>query len=748
MPASDHAGRMEPDTSQAVQALFASTLQLHQAGRLAEAERGYRAVLERDARHADAWHFLGVLAHQTGRLDLAGQSIHRAIGLRRDVPTYHNNLGNVYQAQRRWQDAESAYAAALLLKPDYAAAHYNLGLTLQAQRKLAAAAASYTQAIRCRPDYVEAHGNRGNVLHALGRFTEAVESYRQALRFRPDYPEALVNLGNVRKAQGLSDEALAAYDAALRAHPQFAEAHLNKAILLLEGDRLAEAEASCRAALTCRPQFPEAHTVLGNVLRERGNPADARAAYGESLRLAPQSGEARLGLTVAALPVYVADAAAGADAVSDFSRSLEELAAWDAVHPGRLGPFVGAYQPFYLAYRPGDLREPLSRYGDLMGRAAAQEWQPQPPVQATPHAPRDRLRLLIVSGQVRRHPVWDVLLHGIVAHIDRRRIEVILCHTGSRRDSHTDWAAAHVDRFIQGPRSVAHWVGEIAEAAPDVVFHPEVGMDPVGGALASLRLAPLQLAGWGHPVTTGLPTIDRFLSGDLLEGPGADSHYRESLRRLPGTGVLTAAPTTGARPWNGPTRPAGAVRFALCQQPIKFDPADDGLLARIARGAGPCEFWLVAPIRHAWATDLLHRRLTQTFRAAGLDAGAQVRIAPWMDHEQFPGFLDAMDVFLDCPAFSGYTTAWQAVHRGLPIVTLEGEFLRQRLAAGLLRFIGVPDGIASNRDDYCRLAVERALECRDPRRRDARRREVGEHAPRADGNEAAVRAFERALAGT
>ena len=59
-----------------------------------------------------------------------------------------------------------------------------------------------------------------------------------------------------------------------------------------------------------------------------------------------------------------------------------------------------------------------------------------------------------------------------------------------------------------------------------------------------------------------------------------------------------------------------------------------------------------------------------------------------------------MDIYLDAIAFSGFTTAIQALAcNGLPIVTLEGELMRQRLAAGILRHIGVKDTIATAVDD-------------------------------------------------
>jgi predicted O-linked N-acetylglucosamine transferase (SPINDLY family) len=183
------------------------------------------------------------------------------------------------------------------------------------------------------------------------------------------------------------------------------------------------------------------------------------------------------------------------------------------------------------------------------------------------------------------------------------------------------------------------------------------------------------------------------------------------------------------------------VRFAICQQPIKFDPADDVLLTRIAKAVGPCEFWLASPRKLHWATMRLRERLAAAFLNEGLDPEAYLRVTPWLTRPHFLGFLDETDVYLDCPAFSGYTTAWQAIHRGVPILTIEGEFLRQRLAAGLLRQTGLVDGVTSSRDQYVETAVRWAQERSQAGPWAARREAIRRAAARADGNRAAVSAF-------
>jgi protein O-GlcNAc transferase len=731
--------------SPGVQEMFTLALRHHQAGRFNEAERLYRQILQADSRHADTLHFLGVLAHQRGGNDIAVDLIGKAIAQNSRVPAFHNNLGNAQKALGKLGEAVASYRRALALKPDFAAAHYNMGLAQQAQDNLAEAAASYGRALALNPGYAEAHSNLGNTLQAQGKLEAAVASYGRALALKPDYSEAHSNLGNVLKAQGKFEAAVVSFGRALAHKPGSAEAHHNLGLAFFEQGKLAEAVACFGRALVLKPDYTEAHHHLGNALKEQGRLEEAVASHLRALAIKPDYAAARLGLATAVIPVFADSVAESGGAAEKFSRALDDLTAWSRDNPEELGKSVGSNQPFYLAYRPGDVGALLSRYGDLVGAAAAAYWRPKTGEHGTVQPRRNRIRMVVVSGHVRHHPVWDVVLRGIIAHMDRGQFEILLYHTGSMVDEETLWARDRVDRFVQGPKSTTAWLDEVTQDRPDVMFYPEVGMDPATCALAALQLAPLQVAGWGHPVTTGLPSMNLFLSGEYLEGPRAEQHYREQLLRLPGTGVCTELSAVQAQPWNGPDRPKNVVRFALCQQPIKFDPADDVLLARIAKEAGPSEFWLASPKKLHWATAKLRDRLAAAFRSEGLDPDAYLRVMPWLPPDRFAGFLDDMDIYLDCPAFSGYTTAWAAVHRGLAIVTCEGNFLRQRLAAGLLRQIGMTDGIAASRDEYVQLAVRWAHDCRRSDLWTARREQIRRAAPQADGNRSAVRSFEQAL---
>ena len=722
--------------------LFARALMLHKTGRFAEAADAYRDVLALQSTHADALQFLGILAHQQGRPDEAVSWISRAIALDPSVAAYHNNLGNAEQARGQCEAAERAYRAALACKPDYAEAHYNLGLTLHSLGRLEAAADALSRAAALRPGHPPTHFALGNLAQERGEAEQALGAYERAIALRPDYVAALVNRGNVLAALGRTEAALAAYTSALELAPGSAEAHLNFGLLLLKLGRAEQAVVACRRAAQLNPTDAQSHCTLGHALRETGRTEEAAQSYQQALARVPQCAEAKLGNLLAVLPLVAAGPGQREQALHRFTEELAALRQWGGAQPQQLGRCVGMLQPFHLAYGHADVTRQLCEYGELVSQQAAQYWALPAQQSGALRTRHDaRTRVLIVSGQVRQHPVWEVITRGIVQHLDREHFDLAIFHTGALIDAQTAWARARVECFEQGPKPMRRWLQLIAEQRPDVILYPEVGMDPITGALAALRLAPLQAAAWGHPVTTGLPSIDLYLSGELLEAADAERHYRERLVRLPGTGVCTEWSAARTERWESSMPAEGVVRFALCQQPIKFDPADDALLARIARLSSPCELWLATPENLPWAGAQLRERLALALRREGLDPEAHLRSLGWLTRSRFGGFLEAMDLYLDCPAFSGYTTAWQALHHGLPVVTWEGRFLRQRLAAGLLRQIGLSEGLAHSGEAYVQTAVSWAQQARDREHWSERRAALRSAAERADGQRSAITAL-------
>jgi tetratricopeptide (TPR) repeat protein len=302
----------------------------HQAGRLGEAEAAYRQVLAAEPRHADALHFLGVIAHQVGKDEIAADLIGRAIDVDAAQAAYHCNLGLILctlgrpgEAERslraalalrpefpealnhlgialhrlgRPGEAEASYREALRLMPNFADALNNLGISLAGLGRSAEALACYREALHAKPDFPDAFANLGIVLAALGRPAEAEECYRQALRLRPDFPGALNNLGAALTTLGRAEEAEACFRAVVRLQPDLADAHSNLAVALCDLRRHAEAEVCAREAIRLQPAYADAHSNLGTALFDLRRLGEAEASYREALRLKPDFPQAHMNL--------------------------------------------------------------------------------------------------------------------------------------------------------------------------------------------------------------------------------------------------------------------------------------------------------------------------------------------------------------------------------------------------------------------------------------------------------------------
>jgi tetratricopeptide (TPR) repeat protein len=239
---------------------LSTALELHRAGRYADAARCYHAQLARDPDDADALHLFGVMHHQCGHGSRAVELIVRAVALRPGAAAFHANLGEVYRNLGRHEEAIDCCRTALRLQADYPEAANNLGLALQ----------------------------------ALGRSEEAAGAFGAALRIRPEFALARNNLGTALRELGRTDEALEAFRSAVARDPAMAKARANLGQALVDSGEAAEALPHCQEAVRLQPDLAAAHNNLGNALRTLERWPEAHAAYAEALRLSPELGNARI----------------------------------------------------------------------------------------------------------------------------------------------------------------------------------------------------------------------------------------------------------------------------------------------------------------------------------------------------------------------------------------------------------------------------------------------------------------------
>lgn len=718
----DQAIRLQPDYADAFSNRADALFGLQ---RLEEAVADYDRAIALGQEYAETFYNRANALSVLGRLEEALDSFNRAIALRPGLAQAFVNRGAVLKRLGRPEEALADHERAAVLWPDRAEVFLHRGDALLELKRPEAALADYDRAIALNPDYAEAFGGRGIALCSLGRPAEGLASFERAIALKPDHAEAFNNRGNALLDLGWTDRAVASYEQAIALQPDYAEAFHNRGNAFLKSKRLKEAIASYDRAVASKPDYAAAYRNRGTALYYCGRQDDALADFGRALALDPDDAETRWSLALARIPAVFA---AGQDVQrvrAEFAAELDALDRWfdeDRIAQGIEA--VGNPSPFYLAYQAFDNRPLMARCGALCRRLTAY-WQDRQGYRCDAAAPDGRLRIGIVSNHVADHSVWRALVKGWMRHFDRSRFELHVFHTAKGRDAETAFAQSLAEHFIEGHTTLAQWAEAILAQRIDALIYPEIGMDPTTARLASLRLAPLQLAAWGHPETTGLPTVDHYLSAADFEPEGAEAFYTERLVRLPRLGCCySRLEVADAEPdWARLDVRADEPVLLCAGTPYKYAPEYDRVLVEIARRLGRCRMVFFASRNERPLAERLRERLTRVFDDAGLDFGRFGVLAPWLDKPAFHGLLRRADALLDTIGFSGFNTAMQAVECAAPIVTMEGRFMRGRFASGILKRMNLPELVASGEEEYIALAVRLA---RDAEYRQAVRQRIGQ----------------------
>ncbi len=625
---------------------------------------------------------------------------------------------------------------AVALDPSQARVWNELGLACADAGMNERAQAAFERATRADPGYARAWNNLGNALRGAGRLAEAVAAVERAVAADPRHALAWANLGALRRDSGDDASAETALRRALDLDPNQRGALTTLGGILRERSELvAAAECFARAA-ALDPRDANALLQRAGALAERDDLAQSRAAYAQASLRDPQMLRALFGehLTLPMVPGSATEVAAARAAFAAGLGRVEDEAPGRAaaLRPDRLLDEL-RWVNFLLAYQGGDDRPLQTRYADLVAgllRAKAPEWVERKPPRVRA---RTRIRIGFVSTFFRDSTAGRYFEHW-VTDLPRADFEVFAYHLLPGADALAQRIATRADWFRHCPSwRPSQLAPRLRADGLDAIVYPELGMGMVPFALAGLRLAPLQCAAWGHPVTTGHATIDAFFSSAAMEPADGADHYRESLVTLPGIGTRYAAPLVPAD--------ASRARFGLpegrplllCSQSLfKIHPDNDALFARVLAEV-PDGILVCFAGRDAQLTARYLARLA----AAGVPAD-RVRVLPQCGHDDFLRVNSVCDVMLDTLHWSGGNTSLDALACGLPPVTLPGRFMRGRQSAGMLGLLGLDELVVPDAEAYVRTVAAIAA---DPQRRRDLATRIGAAQHRIFDDRAPVAAF-------
>lgn len=360
------------------------------------------------------------------------------------------------------------------------------------------------------------------------------------------------------------------------------------------------------------------------------------------------------------------------------------------------------------SYIGGNNVQALSTYGDFISdnmRRLYPEFSNQAR-KLRKKRPGERIRIGYISSNFCQQAVAFYMINRFL-HRDKSRFEVATFLLEKRWDHMTDQIKECSDEFIvfKDFNDIETIAKQIIDKELDILIYTDIGMEQVTYKLGAMQLAPIQCALVGHGVTTGLPTIQYYISGDF-EPQNADNHYREKLIRLPNLGAAQYPPELPDTPLNRKNfnLPDDAVIFISCANGIKHGPERDKVLIEILRKADNACIAL-KPFMTPHLTD---KQFIDRLQSAAERAGVRDRLIilpPLEKSTDLMSLLLQSDVQLDTYPYGGWTTNMEALYAGLPIITQEGDMARNRWGAALLKTLGVTEGIAGNESEYIDWAV-------------------------------------------
>ena len=527
-------------------------------------------------------------------------------------------------------------------------------------------------------------------LHRAGEFDRAERLYREILRTDPTNYEALHRLAFLSGQRGRWEDAQSLMARAIELNPRAADALFLRGSALQKLNRHDEAIACFDRALALNPGAPEVRLNRAASLYRLRRYAEASDDYGRLLDIAPDYSFARGNRLFCRLQ--------GCD-----WRSLESEAAAITADM-RAGKSVIA---------PFDAKALFLSAEDEL--ACARIWAAdQHPSATAPSRPRTRpqdstLRIAYISADFREGPL-ATLMTGVFERHDRRRIETIGVSLGADDGSAARRRFAHAfDRFVDASDKSDAEIASLLrrmeiDIAVDLMGFTEGGRP----GIFKHRPAPIQVGYLGYPGTTGGDWLDYLIVDSVVVPDQQRLFYSEQLVYLPDAFLPR---DTATKPSPPPVSrldeglPERGFVFACFNNAYKLNPVMFDIWMRLLRDVEGSVFWL-SDANRAAKQNLLHEADARGISHERL-VFARFRPSP----EEHLARLKLADLFLDTLPYNAHTTASDALWAGLPVLTCLGNTFAGRVAASLLKTIGLPEMITTTLAEYESLALKLA---RDP----------------------------------
>ncbi len=605
----------------------------------------------------EAWYNLAIAQRGLGRRPEALESLKKTATLTRDSADAQNSVGLEFLELAAYPEAKRYFERAIALAPGYAFPHSNLGKLLERQKRYKEAEASFRTAIRLQPDLAPAYANLCGILNAQKQYAAAENAGRKAIELAASAPLAWSNLSSS----------------------------------LIGRKRFAEAETACRKAIELERNTPEAWGNLGQALAELFRLGEAEAAYTTALALDPGMATLHSGLAKVFLEK---------GAVTQAAAELGKALAKDASDPDIL-----SHQLFCLNYLPDSTPAEMTEIAGQYGAAVRANITPFDTWQCS-REPGRKLRIGMVSGDLRRHPV-GFLLRGPLREIDKAGFEIYAYSNFPLEDALSDELKQQCAGWLNvSEKSDAELARQIHDDRIDVLLDLSGHTDFSRLAVFARKPAPVQASWLGYFATTGVREID-WKIGDCWVAPDDEAgHFSEKLWRLPDSCFCYAPPEGAPTVAPPPSMENGHVTYGCFNNLVKVNDAVIATWARILRADPTARLFLKAK---QLGSDELRATLLARFAAQGISP-ERLELEGAGAYADYLATYARIDIALDPFPFTGGATTSECLWMGVPVVTLKGDRFIAHQGESLMHAAGLGEMIAADKDAYVQLALDTAAD--------------------------------------
>lgn len=688
------------------------------------AVKHYRQTLKLEPGMTLAYANWASVRKEAGDLKEAELLLRRGLSVRANDGRLLFELATLLHGQGKYKEAMQYYRSAYAINPQQPVLLFNLAQACEDNANPEEALVFYKQAVTLDAGYVDAWFNLGLLHYAQGQSDAAIQAFETLLTHDPQHLRALETLAAIYKQQDRVRDYERCILRLQTLQPPDATKLNSVAAALINQQLYADAEKYCQQALALDPHNANVYCNLGLIANAKHEFEAAAALFEQALSIAPDSfivmtnysvtlrlqgqltqAKALLERSLEINPHYVGTYINLSNIyldLGDVAQAIQVVKRIFEFDPDNLTALHNIL--FYDSYANLLSDEDYMRYARQFGRQAQRQvaatgeayraWQV--------HSEDQRLRIGLVSGDLRQHPV-GYFLQNWLSHVDAGQLEIYAYSTDGREDSFTQQLK---NRCVQWRSLAGHDDASAAQLIHNDGIH--ILLD-LSGHTSGNRLpmfawkpAPVQAAWLGYWGTTGIAEMDAVIADAHTLPASARQRFTESIALLPHTRLCFSAPEAEIAVNPLPALTQGFLTFGCFQNFTKVSEEVLALWGRILQALPSAKLrWQCK----AFSDAQIQQQALQRLAAHGISA-ARCTLVGKTSREDYLAAYHAIDMILDSFPFTGGTTTCEALWMGVPTLTLTGHTMIACQGASIMHAAGLPDWVVDSTEAYVTAAIQ------------------------------------------